>query len=109
MGLIPGDPTAESLPEDLPPAPASLTAEQSDVTVVDLADMSYEALMELSRASAADPLGQLLPEPPGILPEREAHLTGAETGMLSPHCMMHLEEQLRHRYAIEEQFASCKW
>jgi hypothetical protein len=43
---------------------------------VALASTPHDALMELARASAEAPLGQLLPEPPGVLPEREAHLTG---------------------------------
>ena len=68
----------ESLPEELPEAMGNLSddGQRSDVTVVDLATTPHEALMEMSRASAGAPLGQLLPEPPGILPEREAHLTG---------------------------------
>ena len=79
MGLIPGDPTVESFPEELPEAGENLSegGQRSDVTVVDLAATPHEALMELARASAEAPLGQLLPEPPGVLPEREAHLTGA--------------------------------
>ena len=61
----------EGVPDELP---ASSTG--SDVTVIHLERMGYEDLMKLSRESAPDPLGALLPTQPGILPEREARLTG---------------------------------
>ena len=71
IGYIPGDPTVEGVPDELP-----ASSVVSDVTVIDLERMSYEELMKLSRESAPDPLGALLPTQPGILPEREARLTG---------------------------------
>lgn len=61
----------EGVPDELPASSVG-----SDVTVIDLERMSYEDLMKLSRESAPDPLGALLPSQPGILPEREARLTG---------------------------------
>ncbi len=72
IGYIPGDPTVENVPDELPPS--SFGSE--GVTVIDVDQMSYEELMKMSRESAPDPLGALLPNQPGILPEREAHLTG---------------------------------
>ncbi len=79
IGFIPGDPTVEGVPDELPASSVG-----SDVTVIDLERMSYEDLMKLSRESAPDPLGALLPAQPGILPEREARLTGVPT----PHLLI---------------------
>ncbi len=78
IGLLPGDPTVESIPDELPAASAG--SEASGLTVVDLGSMSHEQLMQLSAASTEAPLSELLPDPPGILPEREAHLTGSSSG-----------------------------
>ena len=59
------------LPSKLPDLPPSNTR-----TVKDLATMCSSELLVLSQNSAALPLGAMLPEPPGVLPEREAFLTG---------------------------------
>lgn len=66
------------MPDELPPSSLG-----SELTVIDLDKMSHEDLMEMSRASAPDPLGALLPIAPGILPEREAHLTGTPSSWLT--------------------------
>lgn len=73
IGLIPGDATAE-LPEELPElSPASSASER---TLIDLATISQEDLMAMSKQSAESPLGAMLPNPPGVLVHREAHMTG---------------------------------
>ncbi|KAK9908321.1 hypothetical protein WJX75_005988 [Coccomyxa subellipsoidea] len=74
IGFIPGDPTVDGVPAELPAS--SVGSAASDVTVIHMNRISHEELMKMSRDSATDPLGALLPNQPGILPEREAHLTG---------------------------------
>ena len=59
------------LPNKLPDLPPSSTR-----TIKDLATMSSSELLVLGQNSAASPLGAMLPAQPGVLPEREAFLTG---------------------------------
>lgn len=62
----------DNLPDELPPTPPGLMS-------IDMASMSYEEQMELSRRSAEAPFAALLPKAqmPGIPANREALVTGA--------------------------------
>lgn len=72
--------------------------------VVDMATWSREDLMRLAAASCPDPLRDMLDTQPGVLPERQAYLTGAlyrsdrDVGLVA-----------RSRGSISERFAetSC--
>ena len=74
MGLRPGDQTAGPLPEA-----CSLSDGGGGRILIDLRRISEADLQELCQASAADPLGALLPEPPGVVAEHLAHFTGVRT------------------------------
>ena len=69
----------EGVPAKLPAS--SVGSAALDVTVIHMDRISNEELMKMSRDSAPDPLGALLPNQPGILPEREAHLTGLPSSL----------------------------
>ncbi|CAL5229957.1 g13386 [Coccomyxa viridis] len=72
-GLIPGDSTAE-LPKEL--VNMSEDSSASSRTLIDMAAITEDELMAMSGNSADAPLCAMLPIPPGILPSREAHMTG---------------------------------
>ena len=74
-GLVPGDSTAK-VPRELPKL--SDDSGSSVRTSIDISSMPEEDLMAMSRDSADAPLGAMFPIPPGILPNREAHMTGAQ-------------------------------
>lgn len=82
IGLQQGDPdvTFDKLPAGEPMAPL-----QPGMTLLDLHAVSYQQLMDLSAASAANPFGELLPFNPGVLPARLGYMTG---GALKPMCML---------------------
>ncbi len=73
IGLQQGDPdvTFDKLPAGEPMAPL-----QPGMTLLDLRAVSYQQLMDLSAASAANPFGELLPFNPGVLPSRLGYMTG---------------------------------
>jgi len=74
IGLQQGDPdvTFDKLPAGEPRAQL-----EPGTTLLDLRTVSYQQLMDLSAASAADPFGELLPFNPGVLPSRLGYMTGA--------------------------------
>ncbi|KAK9807236.1 hypothetical protein WJX73_000611 [Symbiochloris irregularis] len=81
LGLLPGDPTADDLPAELPPSSPSPSApaqpdEPRPLVVVDLALTTHAQLMALSASSAQAPLGALLPKQPGVARDRMAYVTG---------------------------------
>ena len=81
IGLQQGDPDAtfDKLPKgDTRPALSPGTR------FIDMAQASYEELMQLAAASAANPFGELLPRNPGVLPSRLGYMTGACPS--SQHC-----------------------
>ncbi|KAA6424409.1 MAG: hypothetical protein FRX49_05621 [Trebouxia sp. A1-2] len=75
IGLQQGDPdvTFDKLPAGEPMAPL-----QPGMTLLDLHAVSYQQLMDLSAASAANPFGELLPFNPGVLPARLGYMTGQQ-------------------------------
>lgn len=74
--MIPGDSTA-GLPKEL--RKISPDSNNSERTLFDLATISEEELMAMSKDSAESPLRDILADPPGILPNRQAHMTGMHT------------------------------
>lgn len=80
IGLQQGDPdvTFDKLPAGAPRAPL-----QPGMTLLDLGAVSYQQLMDLSAASAANPFGELLPFNPGVMPSRLGYMTG---GASKPIC-----------------------
>lgn len=60
--------------EDLPPK-LDLTA-LDPLSIVDLNQLSHADLMDMSRKSASNPFEALLDDPPGVLPSRQAYMTG---------------------------------
>ncbi|KAK9811717.1 hypothetical protein WJX72_008933 [[Myrmecia] bisecta] len=75
IGLLEGDATVGSLPPDMP---KSALSNASEVTVVDLDLHSHQDLLDLAQSSCSDPLAALLPVPPGVVPERQAYVTGQD-------------------------------
>ena len=82
IGLQQGDPdvTFDKLPAGEPRAPL-----QPGMTLLDLGAVSYQQLMDLSAASAANPFRELLPFKPGVLPSRLGYMTG---GASKPICAL---------------------
>lgn len=74
IGLQQGDP---DLTFDKLPAGQPMQQLEPGVTLLDLGTVSYQQLMDLSAASAADPFGELLAVNPGVLPSRLGYMTGA--------------------------------
>jgi len=83
IGLQQGDPdvTFDKLPAGEPMAPL-----QPGMTLLDLRAVSYQQLMDLSAASAANPFGELLPFNPGVLPSRLGYMTGGASKPFA-HCV----------------------
>ncbi|DBA86032.1 TPA: Lysine-specific demethylase 5A [Trebouxia sp. C0004] len=75
IGLQQGDPdvTFDKLPAGEPTVPP-----QPGMTLLDLRAVSYQQLMDLSAASAANPFEELLPFNPGVLPSRLGYMTGQQ-------------------------------
>ena len=78
IGLQQGDPdvTFDKLPKG-----DSQPALEPGVRFIDLSKASYEELMELAAASAANPFSEMLSFNPGVLPSRLGYMTGAANGI----------------------------
>lgn len=90
IGLQQGDPDATF---DKLPKGDSRPALDPGVRFIDLSKASYEELMELAAASAANPFGEMLSFNPGVLPARLGYMTGsafAHDILIGFHCWVAL-------------------
>ncbi len=76
--MLPGDPTMEELPNEMP---VRLSMDDADVKTVDIGPMSHQELIDLSAASMEeDPLAAFYRNPPGVAIGRQAYITGVTLG-----------------------------
>jgi hypothetical protein len=75
VGYRPGDPSAQVPPAEMPPPVHPMDAETE---VINLAEWTDERLMAaaVETLGGTDPFAALLPDPPGVRPERLAYITG---------------------------------